>query len=143
VSDRDDITRLLHVYAERVDAGDFAGVAELFVGASYRTAGIDGELTGDDVGTVMARTVKLYDGVPRTKHVVTNVIVDLDEDGATAAARSYFTVVPPPPGQAPAIIVTGRYHDRFARTDGTWHFTDRLIHIDQTGDLSAHLTLQL
>jgi 3-phenylpropionate/cinnamic acid dioxygenase small subunit len=143
VSHRDDITRLLHLYAERVDAGDFAGVGELFAGATYRTAGIDGELTGDEVGTVMARTVKLHDGVPGTKHVVTNVIVDLDEGETTASARSYFTVVQDLPDRGPSIIVAGRYHDRFTGADGTWRFTDRLIHIDQTGDLSAHLTMRL
>jgi hypothetical protein len=37
------------------------------------------------------------------------------------------------------MILTGRYDDRFARTEGVWHFTDRLILIDLLGDLRFHL----
>lgn len=142
MSVHDEIARLLYVYAERVDAGDFDGVSDLFADATYRTEGAEAVLSGDEVGATMARTVKLYDGRPRTKHVVTNVIVEPDDgDPDTARARSSFTVIQDPPGQAPAIVVTGRYHDRFTRTAGAWHFADRLITIDQVGDLSSHLHL--
>jgi hypothetical protein len=33
------------------------------------------------------------DGTPRTKHVTTNIAVEVDEEAGTALARSYFTVL--------------------------------------------------
>ena len=37
--------------------------------------------------------VQLHDGSPATKHVTTNVIGEVDDDGRAATARSYFTVL--------------------------------------------------
>lgn len=144
--DHDEITGLLHRYAERVDQGDFVGVGALFAAATYRTDGVEGTLTGAEVGEVLHRTVRIYDGSPRTKHVISNAIVEVDADddgatGGTARSRSYFSVIQDPPGIPPTIVVTGRYHDRFERVEGRWRFSDRLIFIDQVGDLSAHLHL--
>jgi hypothetical protein len=33
------------------------------------------------------------DGTPRTKHIVTNLAIEVDEDTGTAVSRSYFTVL--------------------------------------------------
>ena len=30
---------------------------------------------------------------------------------------------------------------RFERVDGTWRWAERLIHVDQVGDVSEHLNL--
>lgn len=137
--DRHAIEALLFTYAERLDAGDLAGVAALFAHATYRSAG-GGEYRGSDaVRNVLTRLVRLYDGTPRTKHVTTNVVIELDECAGTAAARSYFTVLQAVDGLALQPIVAGRYHDRFVRADAVWRFADRLIFMDLVGDLSRHL----
>jgi 3-phenylpropionate/cinnamic acid dioxygenase small subunit len=140
------VTGLVYAYAERIDAGDFAGLAELFA---------EGEITFEgrrDVcrGTaeVLARyeaTTRRYpDGTPRTKHVTTNVVVDVDRDAATAAARSYFTVLQAVPGQlALQPVVAGRYRDRFARGPGGWQFARRHICVDLVGELGHHLLFRL
>ena len=139
-SDRDAITTLLYTYAERLDAGDFEAVAQLFERATYRSDRAPGAIHGSpDLLEVFRNTVAVYDGSPGTKHVTTNVMIDIDAGGATAAARSYFTVLQARPELPLQIIIAGRYHDRFARTDGSWHFTDRLIYIDLLGDLRFHL----
>jgi 3-phenylpropionate/cinnamic acid dioxygenase small subunit len=84
--------------------------------------------------------VKLHaDGTPRTKHVTTNVIVEIDEAAGTATARSYFTVFQQTAAVPLQAIVAGRYHDRFARAAGGWRFTERLIYMDLVGDLHDHL----
>jgi hypothetical protein len=141
---RDAITDLLYEYTYRIDAGDLDGVGDLFADATYRTVGSDVVLRGRDEVTAAQRFVmRLYDGSPRTHHNVGNVIVRVEPSGTAATSRSYFTVTfqPPGPGEGPRVILTGRYEDRFERVDGQWRFADRLIHMDQVGDLSEHLQL--
>jgi len=139
-SDTDAITTLIFTYAERLDAGDFDGVARLFEHATFRSDKHPAVRRGSaEVLDVYRSTVATYDGSPCTKHVTTNVIVEIDTDGTTAAARSYFTVLQARPELPLQVIIAGRYHDRFACTAGVWHFTDRLILVDLVGDLRFHL----
>ena len=83
--------------------------------------------------------VRLHDGSPRTKHVTTNLIVEVDEAAGTATARSYFTVLQATPALPLQPILAGRYHDRFHRSRHGWRFTERLIHLDLIGELREHL----
>jgi hypothetical protein len=83
--------------------------------------------------------VILYDGVPGTKHVISNLTVEVDEPGTTARARSYFTVLQTRPDFPLQPIIAGRYHDHFERVDGVWRFADRQIIPDLVGDLSRHM----
>jgi len=139
VSSRDDIAALVFRYAERLDAGDLEGAAALFAHASY------GATTGpalrgkEAVLKVLRALVILYEGVPRTKHVTTNLVVDVDENGNAATARSYFTVFQSTDDLPLQAIVAGRYEDRFACVAGEWRFEERLIHMDLEGDLRRHL----
>ena len=134
------ILNLLHRYAECVDDGDFDAVGALFSDADYHMAGPgSAPLRGAAVAETMRSVVRTYDGSPRTKHVVTNAILDIDEDAGTATCRSYFTVMQAAEGLALQPIVTGRYHDSFTCSDTVWSFADRSIVIEHTGDLSAHL----
>jgi len=130
------ILNLLHRYAECVDDGDFDGVSALFEHAEFHLAGATGQ-RGAAVGEVMRSTVATYDGSPRTKHVTTNAIIDVDT--VTARCRAYFTVFQATPTLPLQPIITGRYHDRFECVDGTWRFAERAIVIEQIGDVSQHL----
>ena len=40
-------------------------------------------------------------------------------------------------------IVTGRYRDRFERVDGEWRFAEREMGVEQFGDVSDHLLIDL
>lgn len=140
--DRDAIAKLVFRYAELVDLGEFAAVAELFTHATFRA------MTGPDVHTrtgagevceQFEQLVITYDGTPSTKHVTTNLVIDVDVIAGTAASRSYFTVLQARPELALQVIIAGRYHDAFARVDGEWRFSDRLIFSDLVGNLSHHL----
>ena len=86
-----------------------------------------------------ATTRRYPDGTPGTKHVTTNVILEVDEQSGTAATRSYWTVLQAVPGLPLQPILAGRYHDRFASAGGSWHFTERRYFIDLVGDLSHHM----
>jgi len=135
---RHEIENLIHTYAERMDLADFAGVGELLEEARYGAWGLDPIGGGAEVARLLARGVRLYDGSPRTKHVTTNVIVELDPAADEARARSYFTVLQAVDGP-PVTIVAGRYHDRFALREQSWRFAERVIFMDLLGDLTRHL----
>ncbi len=135
--DADAIAALIFTYAERVDAGDLDGMAVLFTRATYRSHVRTYTGAGELAHTMKARVILHDDGTPRTKHVTTNLIVDVAGD--TATARSYFTVFQATPALPLQPIVAGRYHDAFARESGAWRFTDRLVLVDLVGDLSQHL----
>ena len=145
-----EIANLLYSYAEFMDSGDFAGAADLFRHARLRVGGEGGR---DGAGTVDSDTmlslwrgmVIVYpDGTPRTKHVITNPIIDVDDEAGTATCRSYYTVLQQTDDFPLQPIVMGRYHDRFERADGRWRFSYRdYSMIDQVGDLSHHLSRRI
>ncbi|MFN8034366.1 MAG: nuclear transport factor 2 family protein [Acidimicrobiia bacterium] len=135
----DAIRTLIHRYAELLDLGDLDGVAALFARSTWRAAGHEVVLRGSAEARAAYEGVILYDGVPRTKHQMTNVTIELARDESTAAARTYFTVLQATPELPLQPIIAGRYEDAFARDDAGWYFTDRLIIPDLLGDLSRHM----
>ncbi|HUE31306.1 MAG TPA: nuclear transport factor 2 family protein [Verrucomicrobiae bacterium] len=137
-SDVEAISALIMSYAERLDAGDLDGVAVLFAHATWRSPARAEPLRGAAAVRRAYDGVLLYDGIPCTRHMVTNLVVEL-EGPDRAAARSCFTVFQARPDFALQPIISGRYHDAFERVGGAWRFADRLILPDLVGDLSRHL----
>ena len=138
MTDHESIAALVYGYAERIDAGDFDGLARLFTHGGYGMAGGPG-LRGAAAVRAALDIVKLHDGIPRTKHVTTNLVVECDEAKGVATARSYFTVLQATNALPLQVILAGRYHDRFALLDGAWRFTERVIHVDLVGEIAEHL----
>lgn len=141
------IKALMYTYAECVDLARFDELGELFshgVLTSTSAADPDDGMSGDDVAAFYRATNKVHgDGTLRTRHVASNVIVDVAEDGQTATARSYFAVHQGTDALALQPIVAGRYHDDFALVDGEWRFACRMVIVDQIGDMREHLTFDL
>ena len=138
-SARDAIAALVHLYAERVDAGDLEGVAALFAEATYGADDGPERRGSAEVLEALRRAIVLHDGVPRTKHVITNLTIDVDDEAGTATARSYFTVLQATPTLPLQPILAGRYRDRFRRAADGWRFAERRISIDLVGDLREHV----
>ena len=93
-NDAVEIANLLYRYAERLDSGDLEGVAELFRHARIKVADGGATIDASDLLRVFRARVKLYAcGTPRTKHLVTNPIIEIDAAGNRATARSYYTVL--------------------------------------------------
>ena len=141
------IETLIMTYAERVDLGDFAGVADLFDGATYRSALGDDVMLQEGRDAVLATfetLVRRYpDGTPRTKHVTTNAIIEVDDRAGTGSSRSYYTVFQQTEELPLQPIIAGRYHDTFHKVDGEWWFDSRRMFVDLVGDLSHHLKYAL
>src|SRR5689334_668005 len=118
------ITTLMFRYAERIDAGDFDGVADLFADAIITNEGVAGEIAGRDaVKELYQSTNRVHDdGTLRTRHLTSNVSTDIDEVAGAASAHSSFVVFQQTPELPLQPIVSGRYHDRFARVAGHWRF---------------------
>jgi hypothetical protein len=113
--------------------------AELLADATF--TGGSGSVTGRDaIEQVLRDDVIVYDdGTPRTKHVTTNVAIELHDEAGSAVSRAYFTVFQALPELALQPIVSGQYHDRFERRDGRWRFVERTVQTDLVGDVSHHL----
>ncbi|WP_150294251.1 nuclear transport factor 2 family protein [Sphingobium estronivorans] len=142
MNDATAITNLLYRYAELMDAGDLEAVAALFDKARIKTG--DAEVEGSAPMLALWRAnVRIYPcGTPRTKHVITNPIVEIDEEAGTATCRSYYTVFQAAPDLPLQAICAGRYHDAFVREDGQWRFSRRDYSLlDLVGDLSQHLLI--
>jgi hypothetical protein len=139
------IEALIFDYADRIDRGDFAAVGALF--ADGAVAGPDGTPIARGQAAVQRlyeRTTRRYeDGTPRTKHVTTNLRIELDLGRGEAGAQSYFTVLQALPGFPLQPIVAGRYADRFAEQAGAWRFRERRMFLDLVGDVSRHLLIAL
>jgi len=100
------IERLIATYAELVDGGEFAAVGRLL--ADARFTGAAGTVSGGDAIEKMLRdNVIVYDdATPRTKHVTTNLAIEVDEQAGTAKSRAYFTVLQAVPDLALQPIVS-------------------------------------
>ena len=143
---RDAICHLIYSYAERIDAGDFAGIGALLAHAEITFEGYDTTVTGPSaIEALYTATTRRYeDGTPRSKHVMTNVMVDLADDEESATSRSYFTVLQAVPGQlALQPVIAGRYVDRFERIGSSWRFVAMHVVVELMGDLSSHLLTEI
>src|ERR1700730_1936379 len=141
------ISELWLSYDERIAAGDFEGLADLFADAVVTAEGSPLESRGrDEVLALYVASTRRYDddGTPKTKHVPTTLIIDGDDAAGTATCRSYFTVLQAVPGSLGLQpIVAGRYRDQFARVDGKWRFAARHMIVDLLGDVSQHLLIEI
>ena len=134
------VENLIARYAELVDAGDFAGLGELLAEAVFGGEG-DAVVSGREaIEKIFRAMVRVYDdGTPRTKHVTTNIQIDVDDASGTATSRSYVTVLQALPDLPLQPIVAGRYRDVFECRGGVWHFVERRFTTDLVGDVSRHL----
>lgn len=136
------IENLIYTYAERIDAGDLEGVAELFR---------DGKIVSPEHGTAFSgydEVLGLYQAscrihepsrTPLTRHLTSNVIVNVDASGQHAAARACYTVFQATDTLPLQPIISGRYHDSFNKADSGWQFETREMYVDLLGNCSQHL----
>ena len=148
---RDAISKLIYGYAEALDGGDLERVARILAHAVVRTDA--GAFRGEgEVREMYRRFTTFYDAdgqkcspdvagaTPRTRHVTTNLMIDLADDLRSASARCYFTVFQAVPGTIELQpIVRGAYRDAFEQAGEQWRFSERVMITDGVGNVAHHL----
>ena len=141
-----EIENLMYTYAELLDAGDLEGVAQLFSHAEFLDPAGNVAATGaGEFLAILKSATRIYagTGTPCTRHVTTNVIIEVDEPLDRASARSYFTVFQSLEDFPLQPIIAGRYRDSFERVDGRWRYLRRQTIPELFGNLSRHLLFDL
>ena len=122
ISDRIEITDLLTRYARAVDRKDWALYRTVFTPDAH----IDYSSAGGAVSGVEAMCDWLAEALaqfPATQHMVSNVHIDLDGDGATVEAM-YHNPMTMPDGSA--WFTGGWYHHDLVRTGDGWR-SEKLV----------------
>ncbi len=126
IDDRIAIEQLLMEYGRAVDNRDFAAFAALFTDEG-EWKGAQGSYRGrKDIQQSMEKIFSAAAAdIPKGKnfHLLTNVIIDLQGDHATASSKFIFYTMN---GAKPEAAVAGRYEDRLVRVGGAWKFQQRL-----------------
>lgn len=133
------IQRLVHSYPRCLDNGRLDVLGQLFAQARVHFEGRSDPVDQDpaEITRMFADFVRLYDGIPRTRHLICNLIIE-PESAVAATATSTVLVVQAAPGFPLQPIIAGDYQDRFEKREGEWVFVERWITNDLFGDLSAH-----
>ncbi len=130
LTDKLEITEVLHRYARAVDRKDFDAVADC-----YFSDAIDNH--GGYVGTVEGLIADMkvrHRTIDSSMHFVTNVLVDLVGDVANVESYClcYLRQDPGPDGRQARATIKCRYVDRFERRDGKWRIADRIVVFDES-----------
>ena len=138
MSDVSEITALVNSYGSLLDQGDIDGVVGLFEHSTWRSDPQGSVLRGSSEVRPVYEQLLAALGSMRTKHLLTNLTVEVDEEGTTASSHCYWTVLQnTEPGVTVDVTLSGQYTDRFEKVEGTWRFTDRLITTDLFGNPAA------
>lgn len=147
----EEIRHILFSYPEFIDRGNIEGVVSLLTGVKMGNSnGVRAErtpeselptLTAEQVREMYTTAVIFYeDGLPHTKHLITNFDVKFSEDGQHAETRSYYVVLQALEDFPLQIVITGRYEDEYRVEDGKWKLKIRREYADLVGDLSRHVS---
>lgn len=124
--DKAEIERLLLDYGRHLDARDFGAYAALFASDGEWVGGF-GKVAGPaGIKTFMEKAMPGRN-TARNYHLLSNFVVSVEGDTATAWSRWAF-VVPGPQGAV--ISQAGRYDDTLVRENGRWRFKRRVASND-------------
>ena len=133
MSAQKEITDLMNLYCTAIDSGDLKTFGRLFANATWVA---EGRVPGPES---MNNMILYEDGTPRTKHVITNLTLDIDEAAGTASGHCYVTVYQQTPELPLQAIFVGEYYDTFSLSAQGWAFTRREICHSLIGNMRAHL----
>lgn len=158
------VANLVYELADAIDEADGARIETTFGDATFVLGDNPPRAGGAAFRAIVEQGMIRYDGSPRTKHVITNLVVTIDgaggggsggdgvgdcdgrgddavdgEVGVTATASSLVTVFQAVPPELPLqAVLGGRYEDRFRWTGDGWAWVERRMAITHRGDTSKH-----
>jgi hypothetical protein len=143
LSDERKIENLCFRYSEILDRGDHAALGQLFKDGEIECFSGSAAPAGLNIGAAAVKrfydeAVVMHEGGPRTRHVISNLILEIEPGGTAASTRSYFHVFQDAPGVPLQVIASGRYHDAYRKVDADWIFKSKRIYVDLLGDVRQH-----
>jgi hypothetical protein len=126
--DKQAITEVLYRYCRGCDRADEAAIRQCFhPGSLHRHGGFEG--TSADF---TALAMKIIGAAKRTKHLLTNVLIELNGEQALSESHyfAYHRQVDPKSGLELDYFTGGRYLDELQRRAGEWKIVRRLGLID-------------
>ncbi len=149
----EDIRRIIMTYPEAVDRGNIEGIVDLLAGVRMcNSLGINAPevpeadiplLSAEDVRRIYTGVIIYEDGLPHTKHLITNIDVWFSDDRQTAFSQCCYTVIQGMHDFPLQVIIAGRYEDTFTRATGQWRLAIRREYADLVGDLARHVKPQV
>ncbi len=126
LEDIEEIRALLTDYGRLLDAHDLAGYSRLFAGDGEWVGGFGSAKGPAAIEALMEKNLGVSPkGQPgSTYHLLTNFLIDVQGDAATAWSRWSFTVTSA--DNHPALLYGGHYDDTLVREDGHWRFKRRV-----------------
>ncbi len=127
--DREEIRLLLLEYGRAFDERRLEDYAALF---AENGEWVGGPTVAKGPAEVLAMVTRVVADLPtgpgkRNFHVMTNMMIDVEGDSATAWSRYTFYM---PGAGGPEPVVSGVYDDRLIRVDGHWKFLRRQLTAD-------------
>jgi hypothetical protein len=125
LEDREEIERLLMEYGVTLDNRDFTAYSQLFATDGIWSGSI-GTIRGQ--AAIKAAMEKAFDTATAPTgdgsfHLLTNPIIDVQGDHATAISKWTFVHLV---DKKPVIALAGRYDDSLIRQNGRWRFERRV-----------------
>ena len=114
MSDEAEIGALVHSYARLLDGGDVDGVVALFEHSTWRSLPNGSILQGPAVRPVYERLVA-ETTQHQTKHLITNLSIQVDPGSMSASSHCYWTVLQGAPNAGIGIALSGQYTDTFEK----------------------------
>jgi uncharacterized protein (TIGR02246 family) len=121
------VERLLLNYGRHLDARDFKAYSLLFAKDGVWSGGMGTVQGPAAIQAFMEKAIPGPNAV-HNYHVLTNFVIDVNGDTATAWSRWQFVV--PGPNNTAVVAQSGRYDDTLVREDGQWKFKRRVASND-------------
>ena len=136
ISNERAIANLIVSYAFANDDADITRLGDIFESAVFKLAGITA--TGrEEIEAVAGSIIQVTsEGRSSTTHEITNIMIEVDDTGTSAKARSYWTLYQTISGKPRQAVLSGRYEDMFKFDSSKWTFKERVATILWKQDLS-------
>ena len=130
LEDIEEIRGVLISYGRYLDAHDLASYSQLFAESGEWIGGFGSAKGPAGIRALMEKNLPVRPGPNpgSTYHLLTNFLIDVQGDSATAWSRWSFTVTGT--DNKPSVLYGGHYDDTFVREKGRWKFLRRAAATD-------------